>query len=91
MPIHPLAHPVCNPEAYIHCARRGASQVKTLKPLSTIKLQQLCALMEEETFVNEQYIATEGETGEKFFIAVTGMVRPKYLYYNLSGQATIPN
>lgn len=50
-------------------------QVKTLKPLSTLKLQQLCSLMEEESFVDEQYIATEGEMGDKFYIAVHGNVR----------------
>lgn len=50
-------------------------QVKTLKPLSTRKLQQLCALMEEETYVDEQHIAAEGEVGEKFFITIMGTVR----------------
>lgn len=51
------------------------AQVKTLKPLSTLKLQQLCSLMEEEVFVDEQYIATEGEIGDKFYITVLGNVR----------------
>lgn len=50
------------------------SQVKTLKPLSTLKLQQLCSLMEEETFVDEQYIATEGEMGDRFYITLMGNV-----------------
>ncbi|CAN0411936.1 unnamed protein product, partial [Laminaria digitata] len=49
-------------------------QVKTLKPLSTLKLQQLCSLMEEETFVDEQYIATEGEMGDRFYITLAGTV-----------------
>ncbi len=49
-------------------------QVKTLKPLSTLKLQQLISLMEEESFANEEYIATEGEMGEKFFMIVHGSV-----------------
>lgn len=49
-------------------------QVKTLKPLSTLRLQQLISLMEEETFKNEEYIATEGQLGEKFFIVVLGDV-----------------
>ena len=49
-------------------------QVKTLKPLSTLKLQQLISLMEEESFADEEYIATEGEMGEKFFIIVLGRV-----------------
>lgn len=50
-------------------------QVKTLKPLSTLKLQLLISLMEEESFVDGQYVATEGETGDKFFIIVLGNVR----------------
>lgn len=50
-------------------------QVKTLKPLSTLKLQQLISLMEEESFKDEEYIATEGQLGEKFFIVVLGNVR----------------
>lgn len=50
-------------------------QVKTLKPLSTLKLQQLISLMEEESFMDEQYIASEGEMGDKFFIIVHGKVR----------------
>eukprot|EP00903_Cladosiphon_okamuranus_P018322 g16856.t2 len=50
-------------------------KVKTLKPLSTLKLQQLISLMEEESFKNEEYIATEGELGEKFFIVVLGNVK----------------
>lgn len=49
--------------------------MKTLKPLSTLKLQQLISLMEEESFVDEQYIASEGEMGDKFFIIVLGKVR----------------
>lgn len=55
--------------------RKRKNQVKTLKPLSTLKLQQLINLMEEETFKNEEYIATEGQMGEKFFIVVQGDVR----------------
>ncbi|CAM9180795.1 unnamed protein product, partial [Hapterophycus canaliculatus] len=47
-------------------------KVKTLKPLSTLKLQQLISLMEEEHFVGGQHIATEGEMGDKFFIVVLG-------------------
>lgn len=50
-------------------------QVKTLKPLSTLKLQQLINLMEEESFADQEYIASEGEMGEKFFIIVMGNVR----------------
>ncbi|CAM9881757.1 unnamed protein product [Pylaiella littoralis] len=47
-------------------------KVKTLKPLSTLKLQQLISLMEEENFADQAYIANEGERGEKFFIVVVG-------------------
>lgn len=50
------------------------AQVKTLKPLSTLRLQQLCSLMEEESYVDEQYIATEGEMGDRFFIMLAGNV-----------------
>lgn len=49
-------------------------QVKTLKPLSTLKLQQLCSLTEEETFVDEQYIATEGQMGDRFYMVLAGTV-----------------
>lgn len=49
-------------------------QVKTLKPLSALKLQQLCALMEEVTFEDEEYITREGEAGEKFFLTIIGTV-----------------
>ena len=49
--------------------------MKTLKPLSTLKLQQLISLMEEETFKHEEYVVTEGQMGEKFFIVVLGNVR----------------
>lgn len=52
-------------------------KVKTLKPLSTLKLQQLISLMEEESFKDEEYIATEGQLGEKFFIVVLGNVRTR--------------
>lgn len=31
--------------------------------------------MDEEAFVDEQYIATEGEIGDKFYITVLGNVR----------------
>lgn len=49
-------------------------QVKTLKPLSTLKLQQLCGLMKEESFVDGEYIATEGETVDKFYVTIQGNV-----------------
>lgn len=75
-----------NPETCIRCGRCDASQVKTLKPLSTLKLQQLCAILEEENFVNEQYIATEGDMGEKFYLTVMGTVRSICLCKILSVQ-----
>lgn len=49
-------------------------QVKTLKPLSTLKLQQLAGLMEEEAFADDHYIATEGEISDKFYIMAVGTV-----------------
>lgn len=49
-------------------------QVKTLKMLSMMKLQQLCTLMEEETFADDEHIVTEGEIGEKFYITIAGTV-----------------
>lgn len=44
-----------------------------------MKLQQLISLMEEEAFKDEEYIATEGQLGEKFFIVVLGNVRVREL------------
>lgn len=79
-------HNTRNPSCLVHTWLNNAApnlrqcsvtlffQVKTLKPLSTLKLQQLINLMEEESFANEEYIATEGEMGEKFFIIVHGSV-----------------
>lgn len=36
--------------------------------------------MEEESFTNEEYIATEGQLGEKFFIVVLGNVSTYIIY-----------
>lgn len=41
-----------------------------------VKLQQLCSLMEEETFVDEEHIIREGQVGEKFYITIAGTVSP---------------
>lgn len=71
-PVTVLHYDQCNAEFSLPAC---SVQVKTLKPLSTLKLQQLIGLMEEESFKNEEYIATEGQLGEKFFIVVLGTVR----------------
>lgn len=65
-------------------------QVKTLKPLSTLKLQQLISLMEEENFADQAYIANEGERGEKFFIVVLGNVSiSRQTRYTAAGKTSI--
>lgn len=43
-----------------------------------MKLQQLCGLMEEETYIDEEHILREGEVGDKFYITVAGTVSLKY-------------
>lgn len=65
----------------------GFHQVKTLRSLSTLKLQQLSSLMEEESFVDQQDIATHGEELKKFFVIVAGTVSTLPLFGSLVARA----
>eukprot|EP00611_Tribonema_gayanum_P005379 TRINITY_DN145_c4_g1_i1.p1 TRINITY_DN145_c4_g1~~TRINITY_DN145_c4_g1_i1.p1 ORF type:complete len:1103 (-),score=403.39 TRINITY_DN145_c4_g1_i1:604-3912(-) len=49
-------------------------KVKTLSKLTTLRLQQLCEALKEEEFKAGEYIARQGEAGDKFYVVASGEV-----------------